>query len=81
MDPLPTPGVPEPKPAGGSNNDQEGADRGEVSQRHSRRHSDIEVAAGGGLCRESNGGDGEKVGRVYRSLSAPPILRRGPDSM
>ena len=75
----------EQEPVRGGDNSHEGegvgVDGGEVSQRHSRPHSDVEGAAGSGPGREGNRADEENLGQGNPSPSTPSILHRGkPDS-
>ena len=73
------PDVPEPRPAGGSNDVREGVDGVEMSQRYSHLYSEPEVAVGSGPSQE--GSDGERVMPVYPPLSTALIPRgRNPDS-
>ena len=72
MDQSPAPGVPEPAPACGSDDDQEGFGGGQATP-----HSDIGVPVGSGPSREGNGTGGKKVGRVYPSPSTPSIVHSG----
>jgi len=79
-------GVPEPVPAGRSNNGQEGIEGGvhggEVSQRYLHPHSDIRLAVGSGSGHKGNEAEGEQVGRVRSSPSTPSItLSRKPDGI
>jgi len=82
MDQPPAPGVPEPAPACGSDDDQEGFGGGQATLRYSHPHSDIGVPVGSGPSQEGNGTGGKKVGRVYPSPSTPSIVHGGkPDGM
>ena len=79
-DGLPPPDV-KLVPASGGDDDHGGEGRGvygrEVSQRHSRPHSDSEVVMGSGPGREGGGADNEKVGQDHPSSSTPSIPRSG----
>lgn len=82
----PPPDVPEPEPACGENNDQEGeggdVNEGEVNQKYSHPHADIEVVAGSGPEQEGDVAGGEKTEQAYPSPTTPLIVRSGkPDSM
>ena len=72
--PLP-PDVPEPEPAGRSDNDQEGVEGGDdgikVGQRGSHPRPDIEAGVGSGPGREGSGAEGEEDEQFYSCLSSP----------
>ena len=86
MDQLPQKDEPEPVPACGSEAGQEGReadiDGGEVGQRYSHPHPDIEVVVGSGPSRKENDVDEVKAEQVCPSPSTPPVPHGGkPDGM
>ena len=86
---TPTPEVPEPVPARGGDDDQEGEgggveegegggfEEGQVSRGYSHLLSDLEIAAGSGPGQGGNGADEEKVGQAHPSPSAPSNTQSG----